>query len=98
MADYRLSERASAQIFDIYQFTEECFGAYQAKAYHSGLEHSFLLVADFPLIGMSVANLFPDLRRFRFQSHFIYYTVETDMILIRQLLHVSVQADDNGVF
>jgi len=38
MAEYRLANRARA---DIYDFTESKFGAYQADAYYAGLVRSF---------------------------------------------------------
>ena len=33
MAEYRLTQRARADLIDIYDFTEGKFGAYQAEAY-----------------------------------------------------------------
>jgi toxin ParE1/3/4 len=33
MAEYRLSDRARADLIDIYDYTESKFGAYQADAY-----------------------------------------------------------------
>ncbi len=37
MADFRLSERAEPDLIEIYDYTEETFGVYQADAYHAGL-------------------------------------------------------------
>jgi toxin ParE1/3/4 len=51
VADFRLSERAEQDLIQIYDYTEETFGPYQADAYHSGLEHTFGLLADFPVLG-----------------------------------------------
>ena len=72
MAEYRLTQRARADLLDIYDFTEGKFGAYQAEAYHAGLIRSFGLLADFPLIGQTVDELAAGYRRFRFQSHLIF--------------------------
>jgi toxin ParE1/3/4 len=72
MASFRVSDRARADLVDIYNFTESNFGAYQAEAYHAGLERTFGLLADFPRIGQLVDELAPGYRRFRFQSHFIF--------------------------
>ena len=36
MAEYRLTDRARADLIDIYDFTEEKFGSYQAEAYYAG--------------------------------------------------------------
>jgi toxin ParE1/3/4 len=72
MAEYRLTDRARADLLDIYDFTEGKFGAYQAEAYYAGLVRSFGLLADFPRIGQAVDELALGYRRFRFQSHLIF--------------------------
>jgi toxin ParE1/3/4 len=41
MTDYRISERARADIEEIYLFTAREFGSYQAEAYFAGLERTF---------------------------------------------------------
>ena len=88
MAEFRLSLRAHADLLDIYAFTDAKFGRYQAEAYHAGFERTFGLLADFPGIGTSADELVPGYRRFRFQSHYIFYTEEADHVLIRALIHV----------
>ena len=51
MAEYKLAQRARADLIDIYDFTEGRFGAYQAEAYHAGLVRSFGLLPIFHLSG-----------------------------------------------
>ena len=75
MAEYRLTDRVRSNLIDIYDFTESKFGAYQAEAYNAGLVRSFGLLADFPLIGQTADELAAGYRRFRFQSHLIFYTL-----------------------
>jgi toxin ParE1/3/4 len=87
MAEYRLSVRARSQLIDIYEFTNATFGPYQAEAYHAGLERTFGLLADFPRIGQPADELASRHRRFRFQSHNIFYTEESAHILIRAIYH-----------
>jgi toxin ParE1/3/4 len=87
MAEFRLTDRARADLIDIYDFTESKFGAYQADAYYSGLIRSFGLLADFPRIGQPVDELAAGYRRFSFQSHLIFYTVQHDSIEIRAVVH-----------
>ncbi|SHL62340.1 toxin ParE1/3/4 [Bradyrhizobium lablabi] len=89
MAEYRLSVRARFQLLDIYEFTAATFGPYQAEAYHAGLERTFSLLADFPRIGQAVDELATGHRRFRFQSHNIFYTEEAEHILIRSIFHYA---------
>lgn len=88
MAEYRLSLRARRDLLDIYAFTDARFGRYQAEAYHAGFERTFGLLADFPGIGINADELAPGLRRFRFQSHYIFYIEEHGHVLIRALIHV----------
>ena len=88
MSKYRLSLKARADLINIYAFTDARFGRYQAEAYHAGFERTFGLLAEFPGIGISADELVPGYLRFRFQSHYVFYTVETDHVLIRALIHV----------
>jgi toxin ParE1/3/4 len=97
VTEYRLSLRARADLLSIYAWSDARFGRYQADAYHAGLDRTFGLLADFPGIGISVHELVPGHRRFRFQSHYIFYTEETDHVLIRRLIHVK-QALRPGLF
>lgn len=89
-AEFALSVRAREQLVEIYVFTARTFGAYQAEAYHAGFERTFDLIANFPLIGAAVDELAPGHRRFRFQSHHIFYTLEKDGVLIRALFHAAM--------
>jgi toxin ParE1/3/4 len=89
MADYRLSESAASDLVAIYDFTERTFGEYQAEAYLSGLDRTFGLLADFPGIGQAVDHLRVGYRRFRFQSHFVFYTADADGGVIRAVLHAA---------
>lgn len=88
VAEYRLSLRARADLLNIYAKSEATFGLYQADAYYAGLERTFGLLADFPRIGTSADGLAPGYRRFRFQSHYVFFTEEVDHILIRAIVHV----------
>lgn len=89
MADFGLSEKAEQDLIEIYDCTEETFGAYQAEAYHAGLERTFDLLACFPRIGRTVDEVAPGFRRFRFQAHTVFYTEEAEFVLIRAVLHQS---------
>ena len=87
MVDWRLSKKAEADVTAIYVFTHRSFGETQAEAYIEGLNRTFGLIADFPGIGNSADEIKAGFRRFRFQSHLIFYTHEVDHIFIRALIH-----------
>jgi len=81
MGIYRLSPQARNQIRDIGRFSKRRFGVYHAKAYRAGLERTFGLLADFPKMGVAADELLIGVRRFRFQSHIIFYTEDGGDIL-----------------
>lgn len=89
MAEYKPTQRARADLIDIYDFTESGFGVYQADSYYAGPVRSFGLLADFPLIGQTMDELAAGYRRFRFQSHLIFYTVQPDCVEIRAVVHAA---------
>jgi toxin ParE1/3/4 len=87
----RLSRRAAQDLEDIYLNTDGLFGHYQAEAYLTGLERTIGLVADFPDIGLNASEIFPNLKRFRFQMHYVFYTIEPDHVFIRTIIHARQQ-------
>ena len=84
--EYRIALRARHELIKIYEFTEARFGRYQAEAYLAGLERTFGLIADFPGIGVAVDEIAQNHRRFRFQSHFVFYT-DIGEVVIRSIQH-----------
>ncbi len=89
MPAFKLSKRARAKLVDIYERSFEMFGAYQADAYQAGFEKSFELLAMFPGIGRLADEIRPGYRRHRYQSHYIFYTLEPDRIVIRNIIHTA---------
>jgi toxin ParE1/3/4 len=88
MSEWRISTRAGVDLAAIYLHTFKKFGESQAEAYTEGLKRTFGLIADFPGIGTSADEIKTGHRRFRFQSHYIFYTQEHGHVLIRALIHV----------
>ena len=95
MPEYRLSDRAISQLDEIFDSSIERFGRYQTEAYWAGLTRTFDLLAEFPRMGRAADDVIAGLRRFRFQSHHIFYTIAQEHITIRSVLHVrqSVRPD-----
>jgi toxin ParE1/3/4 len=88
VGEYRLSVGARVDLVDIYDLSDANFGRYQADAYYAGLERTFGLIADFPGMGANSDELVVGYRRFRFQSHYIFYSEGPDHVLIHALIHV----------
>jgi toxin ParE1/3/4 len=89
VARYELTEQATAELVAIYEFSESKFGTYQAEAYLAGLEHTFQLLTDFPRIGRPADELRAGFRRYRYQSHYVFYTEEDEYLLIRAVIHTK---------
>jgi toxin ParE1/3/4 len=90
MADYRLSIAAEADVEALYQFSQMLFGQRQTDVYMEGLGRAFENLAQTPRIGRSAEDLKPELFRFRYQSHMIFYTIDPDRIVIQRVLHARM--------
>lgn len=89
MADaYTISKTAERQIAEIVDYTDQTFGQQQTDAYVAGLTHSFELIARFPGIGVAAFEIKQGWRRYRFQSHDIFYLAEADHVRIEAIIHV----------
>jgi len=88
-SSYKLTSAAEAAIADIVVYTDANFGEMQTAAYIAGLTSSFDLLIQFPGIGAEAFELARGLRRYRYQSHYIFYSEEGDHILVRSIIHVK---------
>jgi len=86
MPEYRLSDRADADLEDILYFGAVRFGRVQAIRYLEDLRATFARIASNPLAFQSVNDLRSGYRRAVYQSHSIYYRVEQDGVLIVRVL------------
>ncbi len=87
MAEYRLSGRAALDLAEIADYTIGRFGTKQARRYRDGLKVCFEQLAENPGIGRRAEHLAPQLRRFEYQSHVVFYRHEKDELLIVRVLH-----------
>lgn len=87
MVVYSLSSKAVADLDDIYQYTILNFGLEQAQAYLRGLHKRFQHLADNPTFGRNADQLAPNLRRYEYQSHVVFYIPAEQGVLIVRVLH-----------
>ena len=93
MAEYRLSKRAASDLAEIADYTIETFGIEQARHYCDGLDTCFQTIADNPMFGRSASfHDVPELRRYEYQSHVVFYIPEERDVLIVRVLHKSMDA------
>ena len=82
MARYRLSNLADQKIASIYEYSIVNFGETQADAYFLSLHELFELLAANPLMGREEPELGDGIRRFVHQAHVVFYTSDSDGVLI----------------
>jgi toxin ParE1/3/4 len=88
---FKLSPAAILSIEAIVAYTDDTFGLNQTDAYIAGLESSFDLLVKFPGIGAAAFEVKAGLRRYRYQSHYIFYTEQGAHIRVEDIIHVSRQ-------
>ena len=87
MGKFQLTNRAVTDLSDIADFTIQTFGIEQARYYRDGLNNCFEILAENPQLGRSAAELAPNLKRFEYQSHVVFYMSKDAGILIIRILH-----------
>ena len=92
MADFRLSYRAENDLAGIADYTIDRFGIEQARRYRDDLEACFRTLAENPRLGRSAKRLAPDLRRFEYRSHAVFYSQDEGGVLIVRILHTRMSA------
>jgi toxin ParE1/3/4 len=88
---FQLTNRAVTDLSDIADFTIQTFGIEQARSYRNGLNHCFEILAENPQLGRNVAELAPNLKRFEYQSHIVFYIPKESHILIVRILHQRME-------
>lgn len=87
MADYTLTERAEAELFEIAVYGYRHFGIRQAEAYAGALDNAFQLLAVNPRMGRAADVIGVGVRRHECGSHVILYEPVPDGVLILAVVH-----------
>ena len=74
----------------IHEYTIANFGVTQAQRYLNGMHERFEDLARQPLLGRVAAQLAPNLRRYEYRSHLVFYVAEQKGVLIVRVLHQSM--------
>jgi toxin ParE1/3/4 len=90
MTDYRLSEEADRDLFEIAVYTVENWSERQAETYIDGLHGLFIRLAGNPRLGIASDDVRAGYFRRRYKSHVAFYTLRPRGILIMRVLHVSM--------
>ncbi len=89
MSGYRFSPNARAALGVLLSQSLLNFGKPQTDRYMEGFLRTFELIAQFPGIGRRASKLKPGLLRYRYESNYIFFTVENDYVLVREIFHTS---------
>ena len=90
MADYALSERAAQDIEAIADYGFANFGVAKAREYGKGLERCFGHLAESPAVGLAADELADGVRRYKYESHWVFYSEQSGGILIVRVLHENM--------
>ena len=90
MAAYRLSRKAAIDIGEIHEYTTVNFGLPQARKYLNAMHERFEDLARQPMLGRSGGRVAPNLRRYEYRSHVVFYVAEDDGVRTVRVLHRSM--------
>lgn len=85
-----LSRGADCDLVNILTYGADAYGWDSAEAYVAGFGRSFALMARHPEIGVFHEEFRPPIRSLPYGSHRLFYDVEPGRIIIRRVLHKSV--------
>ena len=89
MADYSLTNKATADLEDIYDYSITMFGLDQARSYVLGLHRLFKTLAENPTMGRPAEVIGLDIRRLEYRSHVTFYREGENAVEIIRVLHKS---------
>ncbi|OHC74120.1 MAG: hypothetical protein A3G18_04595 [Rhodospirillales bacterium RIFCSPLOWO2_12_FULL_58_28] len=90
MADYVLSNKADADLDEIYVYSYRTFGEAKADAYFLSLRDCLQTLADNPHLGCFAGQIQPELRCHRHAGHMVFYMVEPTGIFVIRVLHYAM--------
>ena len=90
MADYILSERAALDIEEIADYGFTNFGAAKSREYGQGLEVCLTQLSESPLIGLGANDLADGLKRYLYESHWIFYVQRNGGIRVVRVLQKNM--------
>lgn len=74
----------------IYEYTIANFGLSQAQRYLNVMHERFGDLARQPMLGRAASRLAPNLRRYEYRSHVVFYVPDPEGVLIVRVLHQSM--------
>lgn len=93
ISGYHLRPQALTDLEDIYQYSYQAFGENRAIQYTVDLDNSFQSLTENPHLGVSRNDISAGLRALLVQSHYVFYRVTNNQIVVVRVLHASTDYD-----
>ena len=94
MPDYKLTEAAKKDLWEISAYTKKTWGKEQEKAYREAIRAAALrVIAKTPKIGQKRDELTEGLRSFPVAHHIAYYVEKRDGIEVARILHPAMDRE-----
>ncbi len=87
MTGYRLTQDAQSDLIEIRRYTLQQWGAAQSQKYLSELRKTIRLLAETPTLGKVRPEVGLNVLSFPYASHFIYYVVHEQQLVVFAVLH-----------
>lgn len=88
MAKFKLTNKAVADLNEIWEYTADKWSEKQADKYYRELMESCKWIADNPTLGKNYDGITPTLFGFKENKHIVFFrTLEKDLIEITRILH-----------
>lgn len=91
MIKYSLSQKASRDLANIFQYTYKNFNLSQAEFYLSELEECFIILSEEPGLAHKIEDIRKNYFRYFFSKHAIYFKVRENDIFIVRVLHQQMK-------
>ena len=86
MVSYQLSKAAAEDLDHLYTDGIIRYGLEQANHYYEGLINQFRLICDNPRIGFNSDEIVPNLQKFQYRRHVIFFmNTDTGILIVRML-------------
>ncbi len=87
MANFYLTNKAVADLSEIWNYTFDAWSEMQADHYYSLLLNTCKELAENPKLGKKYDNVHVSLLGFKVNQHIIFYTPNSQGILVVRILH-----------
>jgi len=87
LAEYRLSQVARLDLFEIADYTVDTWGMEQANRYLDGLDQCFKRLVENSEMGRPCNQIRPGYRRIDYEKHVVFYRIDEVGVFISRVLH-----------